>query len=97
METMEISLINKLLKDVLYNQQILTTFVETKEGHQGVNNYDGAQGEYNEYFKIYKIKEKPELFIKVTYNTDSYGSNDSIVNINFVKAKPKTVTIYEIE
>ena len=53
------------------------------------------QGEYNEYHEIYSIKSLPGLFIKVTYNTDSYGDSERITGTKFVKKVKKEVNIYD--
>lgn len=69
-----------------------------QKGHQGISNddYDGRQGEFNETFKYYKHKGLPEgVFMKETYHTDSYGSGNSLVNVEFVEGKTKQITVYE--
>lgn len=71
---------------------------ETK-GHQGIpeGSYDGYQSEYNETFKFYAHPGLPEgVFMRETYHTDSYGSNEKLEAVEFVEARPKTVTIYEV-
>lgn len=73
-------------------------FKNHKKGHQGIgnNNSNGHQGEHNEYFKFYKHPELPEgVFMRETYNTDSYGDNDFIVKVEFVKGKEKQITVFE--
>lgn len=72
--------------------------MNTEKGHQGISdsNYGGAQGEYNETFRFYKHPSFPEgTFMRETYQTDSYGSNSSLVAINFVQGKAKQITVYE--
>jgi len=69
-----------------------------QKGHIGVPEHygDGNQGEYNETFVFYSHKGLPEgVFMKETYYTDSYGSGNSLVSVEFVQAKPKTITVYE--
>lgn len=74
-------------------------YLEKVDGHMGVsgNSYseEGVQGEYDEYHKIYQILSKPEILIRITYNTDSYGSNDYIVSIQFGKRVKKTIQTFE--
>jgi hypothetical protein len=68
-------------------------------GHTGIldTSYDGgSQGEYNEYFIFYKHPNFPaNIFFRETYHTDSYGSNDSLVNVDLVEGVAKTITVYE--
>lgn len=70
---------------------------QEKQGHIGVpSDGEGNQGEYNETFKFYKHPDFPEgIFLRETYNTDSYGYNDNLVEVLFVKGKEKKVTVYE--
>lgn len=74
--------------------------LNTEKGYQGVsgNSYssDGVQGEYDEKFIFYRHPEMDNnLFMRETYNTDSYGYNDSLVKIEFVKGKTKKITVFE--
>lgn len=70
---------------------------DIQKGHTGVLvNYEGNQGEYNEIFKFYKHESFPEnVFLRETYNTDSYGENESIVEIQFVEGKERTIKVFE--
>ena len=73
-------------------------FLNQQYGYKGIpdNAYDGEQGEYNEYFKFYRHPEMPEnVFLKETYNTDSYGDNEHVVSLSFVEGKAKTITVFE--
>lgn len=84
------------LQDLLKNKSKYK--VSEQKGHIGIpDDYDeGNQGEYNETFVFYKHKGLPEgVFMKETYYTDSYGSGNSLVSVEFVEAKPKTITVYE--
>lgn len=57
---------------------------------------DGSQGDYNEKFIFYQHPGlSKNVFMKETYHTDSYGSNYSLVSVEFVQGKPKTITVYE--
>jgi len=68
-----------------------------KQGHIGVpEDQDGNQGEYNETFKFYKHPRLPEgVFMQETWQTDSYGYNEFIESIQFVKGREKKVTVFE--
>lgn len=76
------------------------TYVERTDGHMGVsdnsyNDGEGVQGESNNYSLIYKVNFEENLFVKIDCTTDSYGYNDSIVSIQLVEGKEKTIIIYE--
>lgn len=83
------------LQDLFKNKN--KYFLNEKSGYKGVaDNSDGTQGEYNEYFKFYKHPGLPKnVFMRETYHTDSYGDNDSLVNIDFVEGKVKQITVFE--
>lgn len=72
-------------------------FINKKNTHTGIpDNSEGYQGEYNEYAKYYRHPDMPDnLFFKETYQTDSYGYNDAVVNYSFVSGKSKKITVYE--
>ena len=94
-KSIEIDLLNKILGSPNRNNKELV-FVEKILEHQGIPlGYDGMQGEYNEYHEIYSIKYIPELFLKVTYVTDSYGDTSSISCIKFVRKVKKEVNTYD--
>lgn len=84
------------LQELLSNKH--KYFISESKGHTGIgeNDYDGNQGEYNETFKFYSHPGLPEgIFMRETYNTDSYGSNVSLIKVEFVKGKKKEVTVFE--
>lgn len=72
-------------------------FHSKSEGHQGVpRDHDGMEGEYNESFKFYKHPGLPEgIFMRETWHSDSYGSGDSLISIEFVQGKNKVITVFE--
>lgn len=97
-----LSTINKIIAETFYlnlydKQGQFLIYKETIKGHQGVDNVDGVQGEYNETHKIFQLKDHPEIFLKLTYRSNSYGDNLSLTTFAFVKAKEKTITVYEFE
>lgn len=87
------------IQDLLSNKH--KYFLSEHKGYQGVSGGkygygDGVQGEHDETFKYYRHPGLPEdVLMKETYHTDSYGHNDGLVKIEFVKAKAKTITVYE--
>ena len=54
---------------------------------------EGEQGESGLSYEVYKITE--ELFIRLTINTNSYGDDEFINGIEFVKPKEKNIVVYE--
>ena len=91
-DTIQISVLNDLfLNKHLYH-------INTIGGYQGIpeSEDEGIQGEYNEYFKIYRHPDMPEnLFMKETWHTDSYGYDEALQSVTFVKSGKKTITVYE--
>jgi hypothetical protein len=85
----------KAFNEVMQNKRKYLT--QQTQGHIGVpDDGEGNQGEYNEKFMFYKHPEFPEgVFLKETLESDSYGSNDSIVKVEFVVGKEKQITIFE--
>lgn len=53
----------------------------------------GEQGESGISYEIYKLQY--DLYIKLEINTDSYGYNEFVGGIQFVKPKQKTISVYE--
>ena len=67
-------------------------------GHQGIpDDYrSGVQGEYNERIVYYKHPSLPEnIFMKETYQTDSYGDSENLEKVEFVKGTEKTIKVFE--
>lgn len=97
---MDYKLINKALDEIAttYGDKNLklSTFIEKINDYIGIREDDGEgrSGEYNSYFKIYKINGL-ELYIRLEYRTDSYGSGANLHNINFVQQTVKQVAVYE--
>ena len=60
-----------------------------------VNGDYSSQGEAGESYEVYDVGLNEGMFIKLKISTDSYGDNESIDGIEFVKAKQKTVQVYE--
>lgn len=58
-----------------------------------INSEYGEQGESSIFHEVYPFNN--EVFIKLTINTDSYGYNEFINGVQFVKPIQKTVTSFE--
>jgi len=85
----------KAFNEVMSNKK---SYVSQKEmGHIGVpDDGEGNEGEYNERFVFYKHKDFPEgVFLRETLQTDSYGYDESIVEVKFVEGKEKVVIVFE--
>lgn len=87
---MELTKVNKLLINLNLNTNKDLEFVERQELEK-----PEGQGSYGEYYLVYKIISEKDMYIKITYVTDSYGENDIVSSIQFVK--PKKVTITEFQ
>lgn len=92
----EETILLKDLQDLLKNK--LKYKVNEVKGHTGIinNSDDGSQGEYNETFIYYKHFGLPEgIFMRETYQPDSYGSDDILTEVVFIKGKEKKITVFE--
>lgn len=93
---MEIKQLNKVLANLQSPDPKVLKLVKTENGHQGVpSDYEGNQGEYNEFFSVYEIIGNNEYFLKITFNAGSYGNGGFPVSAAFVKPTKKEVTVYE--
>lgn len=54
-----------------------------------------SQGKEGEEVEVYDIGLPDGMFLMLTINTDSYGDNERVSGIQFVKAKEKKVLVYE--
>lgn len=54
---------------------------------------EGEQGQTSEIVEIYKLYD--DCFVKLTINTDSYGDNEFVNGIQFVKPVTKEILVYE--
>lgn len=95
---MDYKLLNDLLKN-LNNYELgdnkELTYVSEGKTHTGITDGDGYEGEYNEYQKVFKVNKLEDIYIKFTIRTDSYGGNDYVHSIQFVKPTVKTIQLFE--
>jgi len=89
---MDYSKVNKMLENLLAlrNQKPYQ-----KDVLKEIKNPDGGQGEEGLTHEFYEVKGEENLFIRLTITTDSYGDNESIQGVQFVRPKEKTVTVFE--
>ncbi len=99
---MDYKTINKALNEIstTYGDKNLklSTFIEKINDHIGIreDDDDGRSGEYNSYFKIYKINGL-EVYIRLEYRTDSYGSGEHYYEGSIKQVFPKQVTTTKYE
>jgi hypothetical protein len=90
---MDYNQLNKLLEDLQQfrhtNNSKLVERITLKE----IDHDYGSQGDTSVYHEVYPFDG--EMFIRLTINTDSYGYNEFINGIQFVKPIQKTVTMFE--
>ena len=88
---LNLSEINKILKDLdkLRNGKAIQTDV-VKE----VNGEYSNQGEEGLSYEVYRTSIDG-IFVRLKITTDSYGDNESISGVEFVKPEQKMVTVYE--
>jgi hypothetical protein len=93
MESINIKILNELLSEKTRKQY----FLNEEKGHWGVPDVgNGNQDDYNETLKYYRHPEMPtNVFLQISYRTDSYGDNDKIAELKFVQGVAKQITIYE--
>lgn len=59
-----------------------------------INGDEGSQGEENEIYEVYKTQIEG-VFVKLKIASDSYGDNEFVDGIQFVRPTEKVVTSYE--
>lgn len=73
--------------------------LNTEKGHTGIpddGSYHGVQGEYNETFKYFRHPDMPEhIFMRETWQSDSYGESDKLTLTEFVEGKEKIIKVFE--
>ena len=86
----------KKLNEVLKN---LDTLRYSKEAlhKEVIKEVNGGYEELGEFYEVYDVGLQNGVFMKVQYLTDSYGDNERVGGVEFVKAKEKTVTAYAYE
>lgn len=96
----DIETINEILSNIVspeFNKNL--KLIQREDIHLGVSgssyNSGGVQGESDQYAKIFSINNMDGIFLRVEYETDSYGDNDKATSMKLVKAKEKTVLVYE--
>ena len=92
---MDYKKINELLKSISSTTYKYRNNVVHEEVVNEVNGDYASQGENGESFKVYDVGLPDGLFLKVTTITDSYGYNEAVGGVEFVKGKEKKVTVYE--
>lgn len=93
---MDYKLINEALSNIYTLRYNGMKGKFTKVLEERVDNLRGgeSQGEYDEIIEIYSLG-KDDLHLKLTFRTDSYGENESIISIQVVKPIIKQVTDFQ--
>lgn len=93
---MEIKQLNEILSDL----QDLRYSKKYKKVHSQVVKElggEGCEGESGLAYEVYNVGLPDGVMVKLKINTDSYGDNEFINGVEFVKAVAKQVTVYEYE
>jgi len=90
---MDYNRLNKLLEDLQVFRHTNRTKLVERITLKEVDKDYGSQGDTSVYHEVYPFDG--EMFIRLTINTDSYGYNEFINGIQFVKPIQKTVTMFE--
>ena len=88
---MNYQLLNKYLKNFNYLRNGNTLI--KKQIIRDISR-EGSQGDSNLSYEIYKLPET-EVYIKLEINSDSYGDNEFVAGVEFVKPVEKVVTRFE--
>lgn len=86
----ELAKLNPLLKDLELlrrknNAEVTLVVKKIEDG----NDIQGVEGES---YEIYKVAD---IYVKIKISTDSYGDNERITGLEFVKPIVKQVTDFE--
>lgn len=93
---MELQQINQLLKNLENPDPKVLKFIKKIDVSTPIpNDGYGSQGEENVFDKVYQSATDPDIYIKVTYYTDSYGYGEYVRSVQFVQPKEKVVTVFE--
>lgn len=90
---MDYNRLNKLLEDLQVFRHTNRTKLVERITLKEIDQEYGSQGDTSVYHEVYPFDG--EMFIRLTINTDSYGYNEFINGIQFVKPIQKTVTMFE--
>lgn len=90
---MDYKKLNKMLEDLQQFRHTNSSKLVERITISEVDKEYGSQGDTSVYHEVYPFDG--EMFIRLTINTDSYGYNEFINGIQFVKPIQKTVTMFE--
>jgi len=89
---MELSLLNDILKDFNILRRDKSKLVSTNVIKGGPNDED-MEDEEGISYEVYQILK--DTFIQLEIRTDSYGDNERVFGIKFVKPINKSVTLFD--
>ena len=94
---LDITTINELLKDFSTIRNIYGGSKFTKVATQIISEIDSSYGEGEQGFEgqTFEIYQYGEIFIKLDIRSDSYGDNEHIAGLQFVKPIVKSVESFE--
>ena len=90
---MDYNRLNKQLEDLQVFRHTNRTRLVERITLKEIDSDYGSQGDTSVYHEVYPFDG--EMFIRLTINTDSYGYNEFVNGIQFVKPIQKTVTMFE--
>lgn len=94
----DIKLVNKILSNLEYPKAAGLIMEEKITAINAIgdhNDWEGDQGSFNEYHTFYTHPELEGVVVKFVGRTDSYGSGNEMVSIEFGKGVPKQVVKFE--
>lgn len=87
---MDYKQLNDLLGDL---QNLRNTKYEQRIVEHEIDG-EGSQGDEGLSYEVYKVPFEEGLFLKLKITTDSYGDNESIAGVEFVKPIEKKILQY---
>lgn len=89
---MKIEEINEILSNLNYLDNKYNSVAQHQPDNYWSEKYESENSERTE---IFNLNNKDNWHLKTTYQTDSYGDNERLVAIKFVKPVVKEITDFE--
>lgn len=87
---MDLKKINEVLSDIRY-----PNLKKVSDKQPGGYWSEKDQGDTAHREVIFDLEDGSGLFLKITYEVGSYGEEETVISVQFVEPKEKTVVVYE--
>lgn len=95
MQSLDLEKLNNILANIVSPSSSVLKPVLCENGVVWPAAHPRGYDEDDHYSYIYQVVDEDELYVRITYKTDSYGSNDRITSIAFVRPIKKTIIGFE--